>query len=93
MDWKVFFGTFFMVFWAELGDKTQLCALAQSAAHGKWIVFLAASAALVLATLLAVIFGDALARYIPARAIHALAGTLFIAFGILLLLSVFKPTP
>lgn len=90
MDWKVFLATFSLVFFAELGDKTQLAALAQSATHGRWIVFLGASAALIVATFLAVLVGDGLGRIIPIKVIHATSGLLFIFFGILLLVSVFR---
>ena len=65
MDWKLFFSTFALVFLAELGDKTQLTVLAQSAVHGRLSVCLAACLALCASTLLAVLFGGILSRYVP----------------------------
>ena len=85
MDWKLFFSTFALVFLAELGDKTQLTVLAQSAVHGRFAVCLAACLALCASTLLAVLFGGILSRFLPPRALHLLSGALFILFGLLLI--------
>lgn len=85
MDTKLFLTTFFLIFLAELGDKTQLAAMAQSVTGGKWTVFFAASSALVLSTLLAVLLGDALTAIIPERYLKMAAGILFLFFGTLLL--------
>jgi putative Ca2+/H+ antiporter (TMEM165/GDT1 family) len=38
----------------ELGDKTQLAVMIQSAVHGRWVVFLDAQPRAVLSTLLGV---------------------------------------
>lgn len=89
-DWKMFIGTFFLIFLAELGDKTQLTALARSATGGKWLVFIAASLALVCSTLIAVLFGSVLRKYIPDFFIKLVAGLLFLVFGGLTLFSAFK---
>ena len=86
MDWKLFFSTFALVFLAELGDKTQLTVLAQSAVHGRLAVCLAACLALCASTLLAVLFGGFLSRYVPPRVLHILSGALFILFGLLLII-------
>jgi rubrerythrin len=88
MNMKLFASTFVLIFLAELGDKTQLAALAQSV-NGRWTVFLAASSALVLSTLIAVLIGDALARAIPASYIKIAAGILFLVFGVMMLRSAF----
>ena len=93
MSWKIFMATFWLVFLAELGDKTQLAVMLQSAVHGRWIVFLAASLALVLSTLLGVYLGGLISRMVSERVIHGVGGTLFLVFGLLMLYSVFKPGP
>jgi rubrerythrin len=90
MDWKMFFSTFALIFLAELGDKTQLTALARSATGGKWIVFIAASLALVCSTLVAVLFGSVVRKYIPEHYIKMVAGGLFLVFGAVTLISAFQ---
>jgi Ca2+/H+ antiporter, TMEM165/GDT1 family len=90
MDWKMFFSTFALIFLAELGDKTQLTALARSATGGRWIVFFAASLALVCSTLVAVLFGSVIRKYIPEQYIKITAGALFLLFGTITLISAFR---
>ena len=87
MDYKLFFSTFVLIFLAELGDKTQLAAMARTATAeaSKWTVFSAAAAALVLSTLVAVLIGSALTRVVPEHVIRMGAAVLFIVFGTLLL--------
>jgi len=87
MSTKLFFSTFILIFLAELGDKTQLAAMARAATEvgGKWTVFLAASSALVLSTLVAVTLGTALTRVVPESAIKVTAGILFVLFGLFIL--------
>ena len=93
MNWKIFASTFLLIFLAELGDKTQLAVMLQSAVHGRSTVFLAASLALVLSTLLGVFLGGVLSRLVSERVIHGVGGALFIVFGLVMLYSVFKPGP
>lgn len=93
MGWQIFMSTFWLVFLAELGDKTQLAVMLQSAVHGRSIVFVAASFALVLSTLLGVFLGGLLSKLVSERVIHGVGGVLFIVFGVLMLYSVFKPGP
>jgi rubrerythrin len=85
---KLFASTFILIFLAELGDKTQLAAMAKSI-EGRMTVFLAASAALICSTLIAVLFGDTLTRFIPERYLQIAAGVLFIVFGGIMLFKVF----
>ncbi len=88
MDWRLFGSTFLLVFLAELGDKTQLTALAASAgAKSPWSVFLGASLALVVATLIAVLVGSVLSRFLPERVLKISAGILFLIFGAILLIT------
>lgn len=91
MDLKLFGSTFALIFLAELGDKTQLAALARSATGDKWTVFFGASAALVVSTFVAVLFGAALTRLVPPVYVRAAAGVLFLIFGALILYGAFHP--
>ena len=83
MDWKIFLTAFAAVFVAELGDKTQLATVlfATDKDVGKYSIFLAASAALVLSTALAVLAGTFLSEYINEKYLHYAAGLGFIAIG------------
>lgn len=92
MDTRLFISTFLLIFLAELGDKTQLTAMARAAGSegGKWTVFAAAAAALVLSTLLAVTLGRVIARVVPEHVVRLLAAILFLAFGFLLLIGALK---
>ena len=87
MDWKIFFTIFASVFIAELGDKTQLATMlfAADKETNRYMVFFAASAALVLASAIGVLAGSLLSAYINEKYLHYIAGTMFIAIGILTL--------
>ena len=91
MNWKLFAATFWLIFLAELGDKTQLAVMLQSAVHGKSVVFWAASAALVCSVVLGVSLGGMLSKLVSERIIHAVGGVLFLVFGVLMLYSAVKP--
>ncbi len=95
MNWQIFFSTFVLIFLAELGDKTQLAAMARVASEGsaRWTIFMAASLALMLSTLVAVLLGDALTRVVPERMIRLGAAVLFIVFGLLLAHQALAPRP
>jgi putative Ca2+/H+ antiporter (TMEM165/GDT1 family) len=87
VDWRVIAGTFGLIFLAELGDKTQLAAIAMAAETKSPVaVFLGATVALALVTLLGVAVGGTLTRVIPARYIRMVAGALFVVMGIFMLL-------
>ena len=86
MDWKVFATTFAVVFLAEMGDKTQLAALTlTSESRSPLTVFLGASLALVLATLLGVAVGSLIYQWFPAGLIKKAAGAAFLVIGALML--------
>lgn len=83
MDWKIFLTIFAAVFIAELGDKTQLATMlfATDKEVSKYTVFLAASAALIVASAIGVLAGSLLAEYINEKYLHYLAGVGFILIG------------
>jgi len=94
MNMRIVFASFALVFLAELGDKTQLTALAfTSSSRSPWSVFVGTSLALICATALAVVLGDLLARVVPENVLHMLSGVMFIIIGMLLLLSLARKAP
>ncbi|MDD4102989.1 MAG: TMEM165/GDT1 family protein [Kiritimatiellae bacterium] len=93
MNWPLFFSTFALIFFAELGDKTQLAVMSQSAAtSAKWTVFSAGVVALAASTAIGVLAGDLIRRFVPdERVIKCFGGILFLLFGIFMLRDVFLP--
>ncbi len=87
MEWKLFASTFAAIFLAEIGDKTQLATLSLAAGgSSRWVVFAAASLALVATSAIAVIAGEAVSRIFPPLWLHRGAGALFIVLGLWFLL-------
>ena len=83
----LFWTTFITVFLAEMGDKTQLAAMTATARSGAMLtVFLAASAALISATVIGVAVGEAAFKLVPGHIMKYLAGGVFIAVGIWVML-------
>lgn len=80
---KAFFTIFSVVFIAELGDKTQLATMlfAADKAASKWMVFFAASAALVAAAGIGVLAGSLISNYVSPRQLSWVAGIGFILIG------------
>lgn len=74
---------FVTVFLAELGDKTQLATVlfASDKNHSPLFVFIAAAAALVASTAIAVILGAAAGKYLDNIPLKLIAGIGFIAIG------------
>jgi putative Ca2+/H+ antiporter (TMEM165/GDT1 family) len=83
MELKAAIAIFATVFLAELGDKTQLATVlfASNRQHSALWVFLAAAAALVTSTAIAVAAGSALGNYVNTRHLSIVAGVGFIAIG------------
>jgi putative Ca2+/H+ antiporter (TMEM165/GDT1 family) len=85
LNWRVLWTTFGLIFLAELGDKTQLTTMALAAeSKSPRSVFAGAATALVLSSLLGVLLGGVISRYVPPHLIRGGAGALFIIIGILL---------
>lgn len=87
-----FLTVFAAVFLAELGDKTQLATLlfASDADRPRWVVFAAASAALVAASAIAVLAGAAAERWLSALPLKLIAGLGFMAIGAMMALDHFR---
>jgi len=77
----VIFGS---VLLAELGDKTQMATMlfATDRSLPPMSVFAAASLALIVSTLFAVVLGSTITRVVPASTLKFAAGIAFVAVGI-----------
>jgi putative Ca2+/H+ antiporter (TMEM165/GDT1 family) len=94
MDWKLAATSFGIVFLAELGDKTQLAALALAGKSGNALsVFIGAASALVLTTLIGVAVGETFAKLFPEKAVDIGSAVLFIGVGLFLLIRTFFANP
>ena len=83
INWQVLGSAFLMIFLAELGDKTQLSTFAfASQSKSPLSVFLGASLALVLSSLIGVALGGLIGRFVPERIMKVLAAIVFLGFGV-----------
>ena len=83
INWQVIGSAFLMIFLAELGDKTQLSTFAfASQSKSPLSVFLGASLALVLSSLIGVALGGLIGRFVPERVMKVLAAVVFLSFGV-----------
>lgn len=86
MDWQLFGLSFVTVFLAELGDKSQLAAIALGGkSKSPQAVLLGSIVALILASFLGVIAGGTVAQFLPAKILKAIAalGFAFLALRLL----------
>ncbi|MGE3477165.1 MAG: TMEM165/GDT1 family protein [Rhodospirillaceae bacterium] len=74
---------FATVFFAELGDKTQLATVlfAADKEQSRWLIFFAAASALVLSTAIAVVLGTLAEKYLTAIPLKLIAGIGFMVIG------------
>lgn len=70
------------MFVAELGDKSQLLALALAARHRALVVLAGIAGAAATMLGLAVVLGAVVGEALPQRPVQAVAGLLFVGFGI-----------
>ena len=81
MDFKLFFVSFAAVFISELGDKSQLAAIALGGSSpSPRAVFFGTACALLLASLISVIIGGSSSFLLPEKLVKGLAA---IGFGLL----------
>lgn len=89
-EWAIFASTFVTIFFAEVGDKTQIAVLLIAAeSHNPWIVFAGAGSALIATSLLGVLLGRWLASRIDPRTLERAAGVILLAISAILLWEVF----
>jgi len=74
--------TFLLIALAEIGDKSQLVCMTLAARHRGLPVVLGAVAAFAFLNLLAVLFGAAIAAWLPEWVVTAAVAVLFAVFGI-----------
>lgn len=74
--------TFLLIALAEFGDKSQLVCMTLAARHRGLPVILGAVAAFAILNLLAVLFGAAIAAWLPEWVVTAAVALLFAVFGI-----------
>jgi len=87
MDLKIFLATFGAVFLAELADKTQLVGISMTAKTGKpFTVLLGSVSAYIIITILSVLIGTVLGKYIRPDLIRYGGASVFILIGILMFL-------
>lgn len=86
MNWSALLSTFALVFLAEMGDKTQLAAITMvSRTRSPLAVFLGASLAMTVVTLIGVLGGELLVRAVPEEYLRKMAAAAFILIGVLML--------
>lgn len=86
MDWQLLGISFSTVFLAELGDKSQIAAIALSGgSRSPRAVFFGSVVALLLASFLGVIAGEGAAQLLPARLLKAIAAIGFALMALTIL--------
>ena len=86
MDLRLLFTTLWLLFVAELGDKTPLAVIVMTARSGKPIpVLIGAVIGLALVTVLGVVVGGFITRFVPVEYVSKGAAVAFIAIGVLML--------
>jgi putative Ca2+/H+ antiporter (TMEM165/GDT1 family) len=84
-DWRAFAATFTLLFFAELGDKTQLAVLGVASKQPvPWSVFIGGALALTAVTALGVVGGQKLCQLIPEKLLLQISSVAFIVLGVLM---------
>ncbi len=86
MDWQLLGLSFLTVFLAEIGDKSQLAAIALGgSSKSPRAVFFGSITALILASFLGVIAGGTIAQFLPTKVLKAMAAIGFAMMALRLL--------
>jgi len=89
MDWRIFLATFTAVFLAELADKTQFVGIAMAAKTGRPLsVWLGSVAAYIIVTMVSVLLGALMAKFIKPELIRYLGASSFVVIGLLIFFKV-----
>lgn len=89
MDWKVFFMTFSAVFLAELADKTQVVGIVMASESKKPLsVWLGSVFAYMIVTIISVLVGAILGKYIKPELVRYAGASLFLIIAVLIFLKV-----
>ena len=87
---SLFLSTFLTIFFAELGDKTQLATLTISGASNKPLaVFLGSASALVFASFLGALTGGSISSFLPEVVLKVITSITFLIIGIRLFMNSF----
>ena len=81
MNWQLFLSVYILIVLAELPDKTAFATLMLAAKGRAASVFTGVAAAFLVQTVVAVVFGSAIALF-PEKWVHLGAGILFILFAV-----------
>ncbi|MBF2020981.1 MAG: TMEM165/GDT1 family protein [Hydrococcus sp. C42_A2020_068] len=88
MDWQLFGLSFLTIFLAEIGDKSQLAAIALGgSSKSPRAVFFGSITALILASFIGVIAGGGVAQLLPEKVLKAVAAIGFALMAVKLLWS------
>ena len=83
MNWEVFSKVFVAIFIAEFADKTQIATMSFSTSQSeRWVVFAAASAALVASSAIGVLLGAAAGQFVQGVWAKRVTGLVFIVIGV-----------
>jgi putative Ca2+/H+ antiporter (TMEM165/GDT1 family) len=86
MDWQLLGLSFITVFLAEIGDKSQLAAIALGgSSKSPKAVFLGSITALILASFLGVIIGGGVGQFLPTKILKGMAAIGFAIMALRLL--------
>ena len=80
---SLFFTTLLLLFVAEFGDKTQIAVAGLAGSLAPWPVWLGATAALVLVSVLGVWAGRTFLQRLPLHWLHRAGGGIFLVFGLI----------
>lgn len=87
IELEALFSSFFIIAFAELGDKTQILTIMLSSKHRPISVFFGSFFGLILIDGLSILLGNAISSFIPINLINLISGISFIMLGIYTLLS------
>jgi putative Ca2+/H+ antiporter (TMEM165/GDT1 family) len=79
---SIFLTTLLLIFVAEFGDKTQIAIAGLASSMAPFAVWLGATLALILVSVLGVWFGRTVLQRIPIEWLHRLSGVIFILFAL-----------